>query len=247
MSEPSGQISSGIDALMEKYMAVSNNIANASTSGFKRTVSSFSSTLDSILANQGKESLFASEIHSLQTIDFSQGQILRTDRPLDVALEGKGFLVLETPTGPLYTRNGSLEINKLGQLVDTNGNLVAGQNGPIVIPQDASGSTIKISLDGVVQAGDVSVGTLKLVNFKNSSEDLEPIGLGAYRVKTDADPEAATRVKVRQGYQEASNVKVMDEMINMMTLSRVYEMHINILKRQRENGSAAMSVANSQG
>ena len=54
MSEPSGQISSGIDALMEKYMAVSNNIANASTSGFKRTVSSFSSTLDSVLANQGK-------------------------------------------------------------------------------------------------------------------------------------------------------------------------------------------------
>ena len=92
MSEPTGQISSGIDALMEKYMAVSNNIANASTAGFKRTVSSFSSTLDSILANQDNETPLAGEIHSLQTVDFSQGQILRTDRPLDIALEGKGFL-----------------------------------------------------------------------------------------------------------------------------------------------------------
>jgi len=247
MSKPIGQISSGIDALMEKYMVVSNNIANASTTGFKRTVSSFSSTLDSVLAKRGKESLAASEIQSLQTIDFSQGQIVRTDRPLDVALEGRGCLVLETPSGPLYTRNGTLEVNKLGQLVDTNGNLVAGQNGPIVIPQDVSEGTIQISLDGVVQAGDVSLGTLKLVDFKNSAQDLEPIGFGTYRAKADVQPEAATQIKVRQGCQEASNVKVMDEMVNMMTLSRVYEMHINILKRQRENSAAAMSVANSQG
>lgn len=247
MSESVSQLGSGINALMEKYMAVSNNIANASTPGFKRTVNTFSSSLYDAIANQDKESLAAAEICGQQTVDFSQGQILRTERPLDVALEGKGFLVLETPTGPLYTRNGSLEVNKLGQLVDISGNLVAGQNGPIIIPRDVSVNQITISLDGVVRAGEVDVGALKLVSFGKETSRLEPVGMGAYRAPADVDTTAATKVKVRQGYQESSNVKIMDEMISMMTLSRVYEMHVNILKRQRENSSAALGVANSQG
>ncbi|MEN6306230.1 MAG: flagellar hook basal-body protein [Anaerohalosphaeraceae bacterium] len=247
MSESISQLGSGINALMEKYMAVSNNIANASTPGFKRTVNTFSSTLYEAIANQDKESLAAAEICGSQSVDFSQGQILRTERPLDVALEGRGFLVLETPTGPLYTRSGSLDVNKLGQLVDINGNLVAGQNGPIIIPRDVSVNQVTISLDGIVRAGETDVGALRLVSFGNNTSQLEPVGLGAYRAPADVEPEAATNVKVRQGCQESSNVKIMDEMVSMMTLSRIYEMHINILKRQRENSSVALGVANSQG
>lgn len=243
MSE-AGQISSGINALMEKYMAASNNIANVSTPGFKRTVTAFSTTLDSVMRSNSSDIPLTTPVESYQAIDFSQGQITQTGSPLDVALEGKGFLTLETTDGPLYTRNGSLDVNKIGQLIDRSGRLVVGQSGPIVIPRDIAVSGIQISTDGVLKAGGTELGKLKLASFEDEKTQLEPIGFGAYRAIEKNTAMPATNVKVRQGCQEGSNVQVMSEMVSLMTVSRIYEMHINILKRQRENSTATMGVAN---
>jgi flagellar basal body rod protein FlgG len=244
MSEQAGQISSGVNALMEKYMAASNNIANVSTPGFKRTVTAFSTTLDNVMRSNKSDIPLTTPIESYQAIDFSQGQITQTGGPLDIALEGKGFLTLETANGPLYTRNGSLDVNPLGQLIDKSGRLVAGQSGPIVIPRDVIVSDIQISDDGVLKAGGAELGKLKLAAFEDEKTQLEPIGYGAYRAIDRDAATPATNVRVRQGCQEGSNVQVMSEMVSLMTVSRIYEMHINILKRQRENSSATMGVAN---
>jgi len=247
MTEAAGQICSGIDSLMQQYMAVANNIANANTAGYKRSISSFSADLNRQIQNLKDVSLTTGQIDVKQNVDFSQGQVVPTGRPLDVALEGKGFLTLETPTGPLYTRNGSLEVNALGQLVDSAGRLVAGQNGPIVIPPEVSVSSIRIGTDGTLQAGDQEVGKLSVVEFSGGTGELEAVGFGSYRATANAKPEPARDIRVRQGCQENSNVRIMEEVVNLITLSRLYESHMNILKQQRDNNSAMLSVANSQG
>ncbi len=246
MSDKAGQISSGIDALMEKYLAASNNIANVSTTGFKRTVTAFSTRLDEAMMRSGNDdSSPSAPIESYQAIDFGQGQITQTGYPLDLALEGKGFLTLETPEGRLYTRNGSLDVNKLGQLVDRSGRLVLGQDGPIVIPPNTPVADVQINPDGVLRAGGTQIGRLKLAEFQDEKTELESVGFGAYRPIDPNSVQDAKKVKVRQGCQEGSNVRVMDEMVSLMTVSRVYEMHINILRRQRENSSTMLGVANS--
>jgi flagellar basal-body rod protein FlgF len=243
MVESTGQIPSGMDALMRQYMTTSNNIANATTAGFKRSVSSFSADLNRQI--QSKDvSLSAGKIKVEDSIDFSQGQVISTGRPLDIALEGKGFLALETPTGPLYTRAGSLNVNALGQLVDAADRLVAGQNGPIVVPQDVSTASIQIGTDGTVLAADQEVGKLKIVQFPNGTSGLTPVGFGAWQAPDNAVAEPAANTSVRQGFQESSNVRVMEEVVNLMTLSRIYESHMNILKKQSDNSNAMLGVAN---
>jgi flagellar basal-body rod protein FlgF len=243
MVEKTGQIPSGMDALMRQYMTTSNNIANGTTAGFKRSVSSFSSDLSHQIENKDA-SLSSGQIKVEDTIDFSQGQMVSTGRPLDIALEGKGFLALDTQTGPLYTRAGSLNVNALGQLVDAADRLVAGQNGPIVIPQDVSTASIEIRTDGSVLAADQEVGKLKIVQFPDGTGSLTPVGFGAWQAPNNAVTEPAANTSVRQGFQESSNVRMMEEVVNLMTLSRIYESHMNILKKQSDNSNAMLGVAN---
>jgi flagellar basal-body rod protein FlgF len=245
MTDSAGQISSGINSLMQQYMTVANNIANASTAGYKRSISSFSADLSRQIQNIKDASLSSGEINVASKIDFSQGQIVSTGRSLDIALEGKGFLTLETPEGSLYTRAGSLDVNTLGQLVDSSGRLVAGENGPIVIPKETSLLSVHVSSDGVVSADGQELGKLKVVEFPNGTEGLKSVGFGAYQASADAKPEPASKVRVRQGCQENSNVRIMEEVVNLMSLSRIYESHMNILKQQRDNNSAMLNVANS--
>jgi flagellar basal-body rod protein FlgF len=243
MVENTGQIPSGMDALMRQYMTTSNNIANASTAGFKRSVSSFSSDLSRQIQNKDA-SLSAGQVKVEDSIDFSQGQVVSTGRPLDIALEGKGFLALDTPTGPLYTRAGSLNVNTLGQLVDAADRLVAGQNGPITIPQDVSTESIQIKTDGTVMAAGQEFGKLKIVQFPDGTGSLSPVGFGAWQAPNNVATEPAANTSVRQGFQESSNVRVMEEVVNLMTLSRIYESHMNILKKQNDNSNAMLGVAN---
>jgi flagellar basal-body rod protein FlgF len=138
-----------------------------------------------------------------------------------------------------------LDVNKLGQLVDKTGRLVAGQSGPIVIPSGTPLSDVQINADGALKAGGLEIGKLKLATFENERTELEPVGFGAYRAIDKDAAKTAVNIKVRQGCQEGANVRMMDEMVSLITVSRIYEMHINILKRNRENHSAMVGVANS--
>lgn len=243
MSTVIGQTSSSMDALLDKYTTVSNNIANASTTGFKRTLSLFSTKLDAALSDKAKETLGSEEVEGRQVIDFSAGQIVRTDNSMDVALNGGGFLTLETPNGLRYTRGGTLNVNTLGQLVDAGGRIVAGQNGPVVIPRDTPVEDVKIASDGTVSTLTGEIGKLKLVEFNDVGQELTPAGYGTFQAADDTAAQPATKTKIVQGFQESSNVKVMDEMVNLMTLSRIYEMNVNVLKRRGENSSAVLGVA----
>ncbi len=246
MTEAAKTIASGLNGLMQQLDCVSHNVANAGTAGFKKRIVSFQQEYRKHLeAMEGKRSLKSNPIETSQAMDFAQGSLQETHRPLDVALDGRGFLTVQTPEGPLYTRNGCLRVNLLGQLVDLNGYILAGENGPIVLPPMAGESDLQIAADGTISAGEAQIGRLQLVDFGERQGQLVPAGMGVFRAPAGLNPAPAEGLSVRQGYQEQSNVQMVGELVNMMTLSRLYEANMNVMRRQRENSQAIMSVVNS--
>ena len=242
MSDIINGIASGLNALMNEYDAVSHNIANSNTSGFKKRLSSFSTQAQDISGEN--YSPLAGSIDWQAKIDFSQGPLKRTDRPLDMAMEGKGLLALESPNGRLYTRNGSLQINILGQLTDMNGHLVSGKNGPITIPRSISDSDIQINDSGVVRAGQTELGQLQVVEFENIDQ-LKAAGNGCFRGPEKVVFKPAENTHIRQGYREGSNVQAVQELTNLLTISRLFEANTAFLKKSSENSRVIMGVANS--
>src|SRR4030042_1124195 len=145
MLETIAQITNSTNDLMQEFDIITHNVANVSTTGYKRISNAFSKSLEQL---EAKATNSAENFSLSSVIDFSQGNVVETGRPLDFALHGKGFFVLETPNGPLYSRNGIFYTNQNGQIVNSSGMIVAGQNGPITISSDISLSEINVSADG---------------------------------------------------------------------------------------------------
>jgi flagellar basal-body rod protein FlgF len=236
------QVSSSLDALTKEFEVITHNLANVSTAGYKRICNAFSKVLESQEA--GGQSYAPGTIELDSAFDFSQGNIEETSRPLDFALYGKGFFVVETPEGPLYRRNGMFEINQNGQIVDSEGRIVAGQAGPITIPNGVELTEINVSSDGNINAGGIAIGKFRLVDFKDDENKLVSIGFNCYTMpEQDITPVQAENVVVKQGYQEASNVKIIDELVDMIMVTRLYEANMDFIKAQKQASSTIMSVA----
>jgi len=237
MSELTDQVSSSIDALTKEFEIISHNLANVSTSGFKRRCNAFSQYIETPEAVTETYSPGSIELNSV--FDFSQGNIVETGRPLDFALYGKGFFVIETPNGPLYRRNGMFCTNQNGQIMDSQGRIIAGQAGPITIPSDVGNEPqINVSSDGSISAGGIAIGKFRLVDFGDNEDTLVPYGENCYAMPDEnIQPVAAENIVVKQGYQEASNVKIIDELVDMIMVSRLYEANMKFF-------TASMEVAN---
>jgi flagellar basal body rod protein FlgG len=238
--------------LTREYQNIAHNLANVNTTGFKRKVSAFSRELDislneDVLLNLVNDDVspISGKIQLDESLDFSPGSFLGTDRPLDTAISGKGFFVIETPDGPLYTRNGVFQINLNGQLVDLEGRIVAGANGPIIIPEGVGESQINIANDGEISADGNMLGKLRIVEFGEDEEKLMMAGMNCLMAPEGVVATNAENAMVRQGFRENSNVKRMDEVVNLITVSRLYEMNMGLLKRRSENAKAIIGVANS--
>ncbi|UCF43624.1 MAG: flagellar hook basal-body protein, partial [Planctomycetota bacterium] len=176
--------------------------------------------------------------------DFSQGSITQTGRALDFTLYGKGFFVIETPEGPLYTRNGMFRTNQNGQVVDSEGRTVAGEAGPITIPADTGLSQLSVSSDGSISVGGTAIGRFSIVDFGADEDKLVPAGANCYRMPDEAIvPVAAEQMVVKQGYLESSNVKMVDELVDMIVVSRLYEANMALVSAQKETSSTIMGVA----
>jgi len=234
------QVSASLNALTKEFDIVAHNLANVSTAGFKRRCNSFTQ----VLADQaaGQEGT-GDEESSSGTFDFSQGNLVPTDRTLDFALHGKGFFVIESPEGPLYTRHGVFHTNRNGQIVDTMGRLVAGMAGPLIVPPDADVSDVYGTDDGRLIAGGATIGQFRIVDFPDDQDKLQAAGQNCFVVPEDVDPVPATEVIVKQGYQESSNVKLVDELVNMILVSRMYEANMRLVGVKKDSSSAALSVA----
>lgn len=243
MSSQLGAISSSISALTDEYYTISNNLANINTTGFKRTVNSFSRELAKQLSVGEEMSPLSGSIDLTSKLDFSIGTLLGTNRRLDTALAGKGFFVVETPGGPVYTRSGVFQFNSTGQLTNVSGDMVAGADGPIVIPNGITGDQLSIGADGNISSDGVNLGQLKLVDFPGRENELIPTGLNNYFAPKGLLPTAAENPMVRQGYRENSNVQQMQEVVDLMMVSRLYSANVNLLKKRQENSRAMLEIA----
>ncbi len=242
MSGIMDQVSTSIEALTQEFEIITHNLANVSTVGYKRRCNAFSKILDEQPA--AVETYSPGSVELNWVLDFSQGNAVETGRPLDCALHGKGFFVIETPEGPLYTRNGIFSTNQNGQIVDSQGRIVAGEAGPITIPTNVGISQLNISSDGSISAGGTAIGKFRLVDFQDDEDKLAPAGDNCYRMP-DANivPVAAANIVVKQGYQEGSNVKIIDELVDMIMVARLYEANMKSITATQEASDSIMSVA----
>ncbi|MBL6934232.1 MAG: flagellar hook basal-body protein [Alphaproteobacteria bacterium] len=208
--------------LRRQMDTVANNIANSQTPSYKSESLMFIQHL--ITNDEGKKLHYVEDIAEFRNMD--QGPFTETGSDLDVAISGEGFLVVDGPNGPLYTRNGRMTLDATGRLV-TNGGLVIQGGG--VIPPDAS--KVSIATDGTVSierlGGDNSplneeglIGTLEVVTFDNL-QNMEKIGNGLYR--TNQRPNAVEDVELLQGMFEESNVQPILQMTRMIQVHRAYE------------------------
>jgi flagellar basal-body rod protein FlgF len=242
MSEIMPQITSSINALMREYETITNNLANVSTAGYKRRCNAFSKSLKGQMTGEDKH--LAGSINLNSSLDFSQGNLSETERPLDFGLYGKGFFVIETPNGPLYTRNGIFHTNQNGQIVDSHEQIVTGEAGPITIPSDIGISQVSVSTDGSISAGGVPIGKFQLVDFKDNEDKLVPTGESCYRMPdSKIQPVTAENIVVKQGNQELSNVKMIEELVDMIMVSRLYEANMKFIAARKEVASSITGAA----
>ena len=230
---------STLEALADQYHSIAHNLANVSTTAYKRRLSVFSQAL----LEQMQTGEAGTGVVSEQTfIDFTQGVLAQSDRPLDLAIDGEAFFELETPDGPLYTRNGTFHTNQEGQLVDFSGRTVAGAAGPIIIPSGVALGQVQVSRDGTISAAGQGIGRLKLVSFQDATQ-LEPIGGSCFRAPTDVTPEADQTAAVHQGYREASNVSIVEELVELIMVTRLYEANISAMLTDDERIKTILQVA----
>ena len=242
MSEITTQIGSRINGLTREFNIIAHNLANVGTVGYKRRCNTFSKSL--MAQGAGTRAEVGGKINSSTTFDFSQGEIVRTGRPLDFALCGKGFFVIETPKGPLYTRNGMFRLNQDNQLVDSAGRIVAGQAGAISIPPNVGLSQLNVSSDGNISASGAAVGKFRLVDFSDNENELVSVGTNCFQAPIGLDePETAEHLIVKQGFQESSNVQMVEELVDMIMVSRLYEANMKFVSAKKDTSKSIISVA----
>jgi len=241
MSEIAAQISSTIDGLTREFNIITHNLANVSTVGYKRRCNAFSKSLVAQGVGTKAETGDGADLYT--TFDFSQGNFIETGRSLDFALCGKGFFVIETPQGPLYTRNGMFHLDQNGQIVDSAGRIVAGQAGPISIPPGAGLSQINVSSDGSISAAGTAVGKFKLVDFEDKENKLIAAGLNCFRAPKTIEPQQPENLIVKQGFQENSNVQLVEELVDMIMVTRLYEANMKFMSVGKDTSKSLMNVA----
>jgi len=240
MSAITDQVSTSIEALTQEFNIIAHNLANVSTVGFKRRCNAFSQSVEA----QDPESYSPGTIDLNSAFDFSQGSMVETSRPLDFALHGKGFFVIETPDGPRYTRNGIFNINQNSQIVDSLGRIVAGQAGPLTIPTNIGTSQLHVANDGTISAGEISIGKFRLIDFNDNENKLLPTGDSCYLMPdVNVQLTDAQNIIVKQGYQEASNVQIVDELVDMILVTRLYEANMDSITAEQQASGSLMNVA----
>lgn len=197
-----------------------NNIANASTVGYKAEKLYYSTIEAEKKSETSKQNLVAGVLTS-SGIDFSAGSIQQTGRSLDVAIEGDAFVQIQTPRGPRFTRAGNFSMNSNGQLVTKNGDLVIGQTGAITIPQNEG--EISIGTDGSLAVGGQDFDQLKLVRFNNPTTALAKEGDALFVMTGSENPQNDTNARVVQGALEGSNINSISEMVAMINNNREFE------------------------
>ena len=224
----------------ENMNVLTNNMMNIDTTGYKKDILISSTFKDMLIERVNDPNIVStSEIVGLQNTGthveeivtlFNQGSLEETERSCDMALEGEGFFVVSTEDGNRYTRSGSFTINENGYLVNSDGQYVLGEEGRIYIGDE----TFTIDEQGNIFVDGIQTNTLRVVTFEDLS-GLRKEGNNLYVNYTGQAEITPDDTKVIQGYLESSNVDMAEELVNMMGLSKAYEVNQRVLKMVDES------------
>ncbi|MCI6366153.1 MAG: flagellar basal-body rod protein FlgF [Spirochaetia bacterium] len=231
---------SGMNAQQNRLDAISNNLANVDTAGYKKDITVSKSFPELLLRRMNLDGVYKTPFGSADAApvigklglgvetnenytDFSQGSFRQTDSKTDVAFGEKGFFVVETPVGERYTRDGNFILGKEGILLTKDGYPVLGEKGYI----HAATDKFTVNPDGMITSEDGEViDRFKVVRFDNERY-LKKMGANLYSTNDIAGPahiaEGMERPRFIQGYLETSNVNVVNEMVQMIEVNRAYE------------------------
>jgi flagellar basal-body rod protein FlgF len=209
-----------------------NNLANAQTNGFK-------AQLEQARAMPAYGEGLPSRVFSMTespSNNYEGGPMITTDRAYDVAIQGEGWFSVQTDLGEeAFTRSGSMSMSPNGALLDPKGNLMMGENGPIFLPVPidnftvAGDGTISARLQGAPENAMEEVGRLKLV--KPPIDQIKRREDGLFDLKNGDIAQQDLTVGVKAGMLEGSNVNAVDEMVNMISLQRHYEMQVKLMRK----------------
>lgn len=223
-------VSGGLSAL-QKLDAITTNLANVSTVGFKGIL--HTQVADHANRVQELSGDVRTPINRSRLVgDHSQGPIDRTGNPLHVALDGEGFFLVETPQGERLTRRGTFGLDDEGYLVTAEGHRVQGENGDLELgAAGRRGEAVQIGADGSVQVGQNPVGKLRVVDGGDPSAMHREAG-GLYRAASeDLVPVEQQAFTIHQGATEGSNVSAVEELVAMIETMRGFEAYMNAMDR----------------
>lgn len=233
----------GLDAQQTRLNVISNNLANVNTTGFKRDRALFEDLLYQNVRQAGGQTAQATQaptglmlgtgtrVVATEKIH-AQGNMINTQNALDIAIAGEGMFQIQMPDGTVaYSRDGAFKLSNTGQLVTASGNPLAP---PIVIPGNASSITIgedgTVSVELFAGGGAQQLGQIQIARFVNPA-GLQPLGNNLYKQTVASgepqllNPGTQAAGTLRQGMLEASNVNVVEEMVNMIETQRAYEIN----------------------
>jgi len=222
--------------------AVSHNLANISTHGFKQELNVFRAL--PVVGEGARTRAFVLE--TTPRADFTSGAIQQTERPLDVAVRGSGWIAVQDANGQeAYTRMGHLQISQNGIMQTTNGLNVLGDSGPVAVPPDQE---LLIGKDGTVSTVPIGqnlnavaiAGRIKLVN--PAETDLVRGEDGLFRQKSGQPAEVDANVTLISGALESRNVNPAEAMVSMVSLARQFEMQMRVIRAAEDNNRSADKV-----
>jgi flagellar basal-body rod protein FlgF len=233
---------SGAKETLRAQAANNHNLANASTNGFRADLSAFQSRA---VVGTG----YASRVYATNATigwDSSEGAQISTGRDLDVAIQGDGFIAVQGREGrEAYTRAGDLRVDPNGQLLTATGLQVMSDGGPVSVPPHSS---LTIAPDGsisIVPLGQgpetaATIGRIKLVNPPREQIDRGEDGL--FRMRDGSDAPADANVRIASGSLESSNVNAATAMVNMIELSRTFDLQVKAMRSAEDNAAAASQL-----
>jgi flagellar basal-body rod protein FlgG len=229
----------GMDAQQQQLDAIGNDLANASTTGYKGERIGFRDLLYNEMEVAGtKTTAGAGAAAELIGRNQSQGAIQSTGDPLDLAIEGEGYFTVKRADGSTaLTRDGAFELDADGQLVTAEGNIV---QPPIVVPKGVSQSELSIGPDGTVSAGTKRLGKIALVTVPAPDKLLADGSSLFSATASSGAATAASGASIHQGALESSNVDVATEMVQMVTTQRSYQLESSAIQTENQ----MLSIAN---
>jgi flagellar basal-body rod protein FlgF len=235
MDQISVMAAAGMQARMQSLDLVANNLANSSTSGYKTDGEFY--TLFSAAAGEDGSDAPAVPMIQRQWTDFAPGLLEPTNNPLDFGISGKGFFVVQGPSGPLYTRNGNFRFSTGGSLITSEGYPLLQDNGTPFHANTAQ--PLQVSPSGDITQSGKSIGHIKVVAFGNSA-GLSKFGANYFLNTSGQEPGEASGTEILQGKLEASNVSASHGAVRIVGLSRQFEMMQKAISISNDMGKKAI-------